>query len=73
MNGNYKIDHEQFRTFTTDTKLDVIYATLNECRDRCNARFCKLEQRKTMDTTISGATGIIGGIIAVVASRLFKP
>jgi hypothetical protein len=65
-----KSDEETQKAITFDL-LQGIHQTMKEIKHGhdshmtvCDARFVKLEKRKRWDTTISGITGLMGGIVA---------
>ena len=48
-------------------KMDNLICHYDGHKDDCNARFKKLENRKKLDTVISGTTGVFGGFIAQIS------
>ena len=51
---------------------DASYKLLQSHMLVCNARFVKIENRKTRDTAISGAMGMFGGIVTMLGWILGK-
>ena len=65
------ITRATFEDLSESQKLDVIYDTLSRTCSDCRERIEVLENRKTLDTTISGIAGVFGGALAFVGSKLF--
>ena len=71
MNG---ITRQTFDDMETHSKLGVLFDYLQETRKNTeiictkhNNRICKLENRKRLDTMISGVSGLAGGFTAMLA------
>lgn len=71
MNGDYKVDENTFKSLDHASQNWMLFSTFNEYRDACELRFKKLEKRKLFDTTVSGGSGLVGGFLAVLASKLW--
>lgn len=65
MNG---ISRETFCEMDPNSKLDVLFDYQQETFKKVAA----LEQRKRIDTAVSSFMGLMGGILAVLGSRIFK-
>ena len=71
MNGDYKIDKDTFMAMDQGKQLWMMFKTFNAYRDESETRFGKLEKRKRFDTAVSGGSGLIGGFMAVLASKIW--
>lgn len=74
MNG---ITKETFERFDTDSKLNVLFDCLTELHscscdhgDKLQELKEKYEQRKRFDTSVSGVTGVLGGLLGLLLSKL---
>lgn len=70
-NGEYEIDKDTFRKMDVSDQNWILYTTFNKQREDCDDRFCKLENRKKVDTAVAGGGGFIGGITAVILKWFF--
>lgn len=70
MNGEYEIDEDTFRGMPVDKQNWIQYKTFNKYRTDTDCRLDKLEKRKRKDAAVSSASGLIGGFMAVVVSKI---
>jgi hypothetical protein len=79
MNG-VKVSKESFSNLDHSTQNTILFENTEKILSlfeaqicTCNEKFDKIEKRKRFDTGIGGASGLIGGIIAQIASwTIFK-
>ena len=68
-----KANDEDARGITFDLltglhkKIDMLHICYDSHKNDCDGRFKRLENRKKLDTVISGATGVFGGFIAQIS------
>ena len=75
-------DWDEWNGLTREQQAYSLYKTLqsmneklNHCPDQlriCGDRFDKLERRKRFDTSVAGTTGLFGGILAWLGSKIFS-
>jgi hypothetical protein len=69
MNG---ISRETFCEMDTDSKLGVLFDYQQEAIKRVSELEDKFDRRKKFDTAVSSFMGLVGGVLAVLGSRIFK-
>ncbi len=72
--GEVTVDKETFLEMKIEGQLWLLFKTVQTQRkvdNQLDARIEKLENKRKMDSGISGAMGIFGGFIATLASKLF--
>jgi len=71
MNGEYRIDEQTYKAMDHASQNWMLFQTFNSYRDECDGRFRKLENRKRIDTALSSGSGLLGGFLAIIASKLW--
>ena len=66
MANGIKITKETFQSLTTDAQRVALFQAV----ERIEA---KLDNRKWKDKGIAGGSGLVGGFLAVIGSKLFSP
>jgi hypothetical protein len=76
MNG-IKIDENEFEQMTGSRQNVILFKNTEKIielfeshRGVCEKRFSKIEDRKKKDTALASGTGIIGGAIAYILSKV---
>ena len=72
--GEVTVDKETFQAMAIDGQMWLLFKTVQTQRkvdNELDARIEKLENKRKLDSGISGAMGIFGGFIATLASKLF--
>lgn len=65
-----QVSKDTFAKLPTDNKLDVLFDFVNCVHEKAERIEAKLDRKKKWDLTMSGFTGLVGGILAVLGKNL---